>query len=144
MVGSASRRMVYFMAKEELFNSFLSRTAMELMGAFQVRRGQADRNALRTALSLLRDGAVVGIFPEGSRSQDGSLGAGAGGAALLALKTGATVVPVAVTGHYDRRGLMVSFGNALVFEAVAHPDKGAVSQATARIMGAIRQLAQAD
>ncbi len=144
VVGSASRRMVYFMAKEELFHSFLSRTVMELVGAFRVRRGHADRNALRAATALLRAGAVVGIFPEGSRSKDGSLGEGAGGAAILALKTGARVVPVAVSGHYDRRGLTVRFGDPVAFEAVAHPDKDCVARATQSIMEAIRRLVRAE
>ncbi|MGE5509511.1 MAG: lysophospholipid acyltransferase family protein [Chitinophagales bacterium] len=99
IAGTAIRRKVHFMAKEEIFASsplvaFLARN----VGAFPVRRGEADRQAIRTALHLLGSGEVVGIFPEGTRSQDGQLQQAQTGIAFLARKGKIPVVPVAVCG----------------------------------------------
>ena len=69
-----------------------------MVGAFTVRRGTADRQALRTAERVLEQGRLLCLFPEGTRSDNGALGAAHGGAALLALKTGAPIIPVALTG----------------------------------------------
>jgi 1-acyl-sn-glycerol-3-phosphate acyltransferase len=71
---------------------------MPLVGAFTVRRGAADRHALATAEQVLWQGRLLAMFPEGTRSPDGALGPAHGGAAMLALKTGAPIVPVALTG----------------------------------------------
>jgi 1-acyl-sn-glycerol-3-phosphate acyltransferase len=70
---------------------------MPLVGAFTVRRGKVDREALRTAEATLAAGRLLCIFPEGTRSGAG-LAEAHGGAALLAIRAGAPVVPVAITG----------------------------------------------
>ena len=69
---------------------------LRVVGAFPVRRGKIDRTALRTAERVLAEGRLLCMFPEGTRGT--SLGAGHGGAVLLALKSGAPIVPVALTG----------------------------------------------
>jgi 1-acyl-sn-glycerol-3-phosphate acyltransferase len=69
---------------------------MRMVGAFTVRRGKIDRVALRTAERVLAEGRLLCMFPEGTRSA--SLGAGHGGAVMLALKSGAPIIPVALTG----------------------------------------------
>ncbi|MEO7910822.1 MAG: lysophospholipid acyltransferase family protein [Roseiflexaceae bacterium] len=69
-----------------------------LMGAFTVRRGAADRRALRVAEQVLEQGRLLCLFPEGTRSVSGVLGSAHGGAALLALKSAAPIIPVAITG----------------------------------------------
>lgn len=99
IAGTAIARKVHFMAKEEIFASspvvaFLAKK----VAAFPVRRGEADRQAIRTALRLLTAGEVVGIFPEGTRSSDGQLQQAQTGIAFLARKAGVPVVPVAVRG----------------------------------------------
>jgi 1-acyl-sn-glycerol-3-phosphate acyltransferase len=71
---------------------------MPMVGAFTVRRGAADRNALRMAERVLAEQRLLCLFPEGTRSRNGALGAGHGGAALLAAKTGAPIIPIAITG----------------------------------------------
>jgi 1-acyl-sn-glycerol-3-phosphate acyltransferase len=71
---------------------------MPLVGAFTVRRGAADRRALRVAEQVLAQGRLLCMFPEGTRSASGALGAAHGGAALLALKSAAPLIPVAITG----------------------------------------------
>ncbi|MFS8543960.1 MAG: 1-acyl-sn-glycerol-3-phosphate acyltransferase, partial [Limnochordales bacterium] len=98
LIGAAVPRQIHFMAKHELFHNRALAWLLDRVGAFPVRRGQADRQAIRRALELLAAGKVVGIFPEGTRSETGELQDVQGGTALLALKSGAPVVPLAVLG----------------------------------------------
>jgi len=98
VVGSALRRRVTFMAKQELFRVPGVRWWISACGAFPVRRGEADRQALRTALKILADGGVLVMFPEGTRAFGRELRPPEPGAALLALRTGAALLPVAITG----------------------------------------------
>jgi len=98
VVGSALRRRVTFMAKHELFQVPGVRWWVAKCGAFPVRRGAADRQALRTALGILQRGGVLVMFPEGTRGHDRTLREPEPGAALLARRTGAALLPVAVLG----------------------------------------------
>jgi len=98
LIIAALPRPVLFMAKKELFRIPIIRWFVRQSGAFPVDRGKADRNALRQAEQLLREGMVVGIFPEGTRSITGGLTKPHPGAALLALRAQVPVLPVAITG----------------------------------------------
>lgn len=108
-VGVALPRRVYFMAKEELFRLPLVGLVLRGLGAFPVRRGEADLAAMRQALRLLRQGKVVGVFPEGGRSRRGALEEFQRGAALLALRTQAPLVPVALIGTNRILGRLGAF-----------------------------------
>ncbi|MGI9862204.1 lysophospholipid acyltransferase family protein [Moorella naiadis] len=115
-VGVACPRLVRFMAKEELFRLPIFKYIIKGLQAFPVRREEADRAALKTALQVLRQDQVLGIFAEGTRSPDGQLLPFQAGAAVLALKTGASLVPVAVkdTNRIFRGGrIRVTFGRPL-------------------------------
>ncbi|HBT46422.1 MAG TPA: 1-acyl-sn-glycerol-3-phosphate acyltransferase [Peptococcaceae bacterium] len=105
-VGVAVPRQVRFMAKEELFKIPGLGALLRALGAFPVKRGRSDRAALQASLEMLRQDQVIGMFPEGTRVRTGELGRFYGGAALLALKTGAPLVPVALknTDRVFRRG----------------------------------------
>lgn len=96
-VGSAISRQVHFMAKEELFKGLLGK-AIRKVGSFPVKRGTADRRAIKQALNILETGRVLCLFPEGTRSTDGNLQKAEVGLGMIALKSGAPVVPVAVIG----------------------------------------------
>ncbi len=99
VLGLACRkRQINFMAKSELFKNSLFAAIIKNLGAFPVKRGVTDRTAVKTALERLRQGAALGIFPEGTRSLDGKLGKAEPGVMQLALKTGAAVIPVAIDG----------------------------------------------
>ena len=99
VVGAALRRRVYFMAKVELFRSPLVRWWVTACGAFPVRRGEADRQAWRTARTILERGGALVMFPEGTRGASArDLRPAEPGAALLALRTGATILPLAIAG----------------------------------------------
>ena len=100
LLGSPLERQVFFMAKEELFRIPVVSFLLTRFGAFPVKRGSTDRSALKKSLQVLNDGYVLGIFPEGTRSKTGKLGKPYPGTALFALKSKATVIPVAIVGPW--------------------------------------------
>jgi len=98
-VAAATRRPVRYMAKAELFRNPVIARALVRLGAFPVKRGESDAQALETAREILRAGGVLALFPEGTRVRDPeTLGSPRRGAARLALETGAPLVPAAITG----------------------------------------------
>jgi cytidylate kinase len=98
VAAATTKRKVWFMAKEELFASKLSARVLGRLGAFPVRRGRPDRTPLQRALKLLAEGEVVGIFPEGTRRPMARFEELEEGFAYVALRSGAPVVPVAISG----------------------------------------------
>ena len=97
-LGMACRRQVHFMAKSELWKFKPLGWMIDGLGSFPVRRGEADREAVRRALDLLDQQAVVGIFPEGTRQPEGRLGQLQTGVALFSLRPGVTTIPVVLRG----------------------------------------------
>jgi 1-acyl-sn-glycerol-3-phosphate acyltransferase len=89
---------IHYMAKKEVFNIPVVRLICRWVGAFPVDRGKADRSAIRRANAALRQGIAVGLFPEGTRSPTRALQRAHAGAGLLALTSGAPVLPLIVTG----------------------------------------------
>lgn len=85
-----------FVAKEELFRIPVFNWVIRALGAFPVERGRGDMNVIETSTSKLAEGRNLVIFPEGTRHKDGKLGKGKSGVALIAAKSGATVVPTAI------------------------------------------------
>ena len=98
-------RKAVFMAKEELFRSKLSGYLSRSFGAFPVQREQLDRGALRQAKRVLADGMALVMFPEGSRSKNARLQEAFPGSALIALRNGAPVLPVGITGTEKFKGV---------------------------------------
>jgi 1-acyl-sn-glycerol-3-phosphate acyltransferase len=90
-------RPIALMSKAENARGIL-KLFIPLLGSFTVRRGTADRRALRVAEQVLGQGRLLCMFPEGTRSVSGVLGSAHGGAALLAIKSAAPIIPVAITG----------------------------------------------
>ncbi|WP_346354203.1 lysophospholipid acyltransferase family protein [Azotosporobacter soli] len=98
LLGTALERPIHFMAKEELFKNSLLRMIISALNAFPVKRGSADRNAIRNALSLLERGQLLGLFPEGTRSKTGELGKAEAGISMIALKANVPIIPTAIIG----------------------------------------------
>src|SRR3954447_8782613 len=105
LIGVCLRRPLRFVAKVELFDKRWKAWLLLALGAFPIRRGESDEQAMETARVILERGGAVGIFPEGTRVRPGPLAGPRSGAGRLALETGAPVVPVAIAGTEDvRRG----------------------------------------
>ena len=141
------RRQLRFMAKSELFNPVLA-PVLRAGGAFKVRRGESDVEAMRTAAELVRSGEIVVMFPEGTRRQKGlrkrHVARAHTGAARIALNAGAPLVPAAIAGtdRLLRLGpLRVTFGEPLELSDLAGLDqKSAAEKATERLMTRIEEL----
>lgn len=102
LVGVAiKKRVVHYMAKEELFRNPFFRWILRQFGTFPVKRGSVDRTAVRQAVKELKNGNALGIFPEGTRIKRSGLGRFHSGMASLALMTGTPVIPVAIVGSAD-------------------------------------------
>jgi 1-acyl-sn-glycerol-3-phosphate acyltransferase len=98
LIGLRVLRRTHFMAKSELFRKAPLKWLVIGLGAFPVRRGEADRQAIKQAEEVLKAGQVLVIFPEGTRSRTRMMKEGLPGAALIALRSGAPVVPVGIYG----------------------------------------------
>jgi glycerol-3-phosphate dehydrogenase (NAD(P)+) len=106
VIGTMTRRPVYYVAKKELFtyNRFLT-WLLNSLGAFPVDRGAGDQDTIETSRIILERGEMLLMFPEGTRTRPGALGKPKRGVGRLALETGAPVVPIAIIGTEDiRRG----------------------------------------
>lgn len=139
LLGTPLERKVHFMAKAELFDIPIFGTMISKVGAFPVKRGGVSKESIRLAISLLKEGSVMGIFPEGSRSNAG--GMGKKGAASLALKSGAVVVPVAIIGNYSLfRPMTIVYGTPVDISEFAGASSDDLEQATDKIMMVIRSI----
>jgi 1-acyl-sn-glycerol-3-phosphate acyltransferase len=141
------RRQLRFMAKSELFNPLLS-PILRAGGAFKVRRGEGDLEAIRTAIELVNEGEIVVMFPEGTRLKKGLRKSRQArphtGAARIALSAGAPLVPAAIGGtdRLSRLGpLRVAYGEPIELSDLEELDvKEASSIATERLMESIDGL----
>lgn len=104
LVASLSERRLRAIAKESLFRPPVVRWVCAALGAIPVRRGEADREALKAAKALLDRGESMFVFPEGGRQSQHEVGELFVGAAWLASKTGAHVIPVGVSGTDQAMG----------------------------------------
>lgn len=94
------RRPVSFMARSTLFRNPAFEALIRTLYAFPVRRGEGDIGAMRQAISLLKAGHVLNVFPEGTRSTDGNLLPIASGIGLIIKRANVPVVPVYVNGSF--------------------------------------------
>ncbi|QBP41350.1 lysophospholipid acyltransferase family protein [Paenisporosarcina antarctica] len=140
VVGITAPRPVYFMAKEELFNAPILKPLLPKLNAFPVKRGLSDREALRRAITILKGGEVMGLFPEGTRSENGELGKGFSGAGFFALRGEADVVPCAIIGPYKAfKRLKVVYGAPIIMQPY-RDRKASAEEVTLVIMNQIQML----
>jgi 1-acyl-sn-glycerol-3-phosphate acyltransferase len=143
-------RQVYFMAKVELFNPVLG-PLLRVGGAFPVKRGERDVEAIETAVRLCREGKVVAMFPEGTRARKGIVKKfehrPRSGSARIALAADVPLVPAAISGT-DRLlrfpQLKVAYGKPVQLDDLeGQTPREAAHVATERLMEAIYQLREA-
>lgn len=150
LLGSASPRPIQFIVLQWMYDLLLLRWFYWGMGTIPVRAG-TDARGIRRALRVLRDGRLVGVFPEGTRSPDGQVGDAQPGVALLAALSGVPVVPVFIAGARESMGvgsgfprparIHVRFGPALAFpQGRSARDRQALGEFARRVAQAIRDL----
>jgi 1-acyl-sn-glycerol-3-phosphate acyltransferase len=151
IVGGMCPRQLTFLAKAELFRIPGFGWLIRRLGAQPLRREGADPSALRMAQRVLAEGKALLVFPEGTRGEEGFLREAKPGAALLAVQSGATVVPAYVhgTGRAWPRGrrlprpvkVRVTFGAPLRFQRATGAERKAQYEAASRqMMTAIAEL----
>ena len=118
--ASLQRRIVY-MAKEESFRHPIQGPLVRGFRAFPVRRGQLDRRALRWSQQTLKEGLALGMFPEGTRSKTATLQPARSGTALIALRSGAPILPVGITGTEKILGVSFIFGRVRIIVNIGKP-----------------------
>jgi 1-acyl-sn-glycerol-3-phosphate acyltransferase len=143
-LGAASPRNLRFMAKIEAHRVPGLGTLIRAFGTFSVRRGESDREAVRTMRRVVREGHALGLFAEGTRQRSGVPGDIQPGAAMVALQEGVPVVPVAVHGSYTWKPgnfhpVSVAWGKPMTFEGLSTGGRG-YREASAQIQAEILKL----
>jgi 1-acyl-sn-glycerol-3-phosphate acyltransferase len=144
VLGAACPRTLYYMAKVEAHRVPGLGQLMRAFGAFPVRRGESDREAVRTMRRIVADGHALGLFAEGTRQRSGVPGPVQPGAAMVAITEGVPVVPVAIHGSQSWKPgnfapVSVAWGEPRTFEGLPRGGKG-YKEASAEIERAIHAL----
>lgn len=146
LMASLIERPVSYMAKIELFENPIFGAAIRRCHAFPVKRGESDRGAIKAAVTVLKEGRVLGLFPEGTRSKTGQLQKAEAGVALIAAMTGAPIVPVAILNThriFANGGLLpqlrIMYGAPMSFQG-DRKSKEALDIFSAEIMSHIAQM----
>jgi 1-acyl-sn-glycerol-3-phosphate acyltransferase len=101
-VACGCRRRLRFMSKSEMFEKKFLGGLISSLGAFPVARGEGDTESVRTSIELLNSGEALLIFPEGTRGDGKTMNPISRGVGLLAKKTNAQIIPVALIGTFER------------------------------------------
>jgi 1-acyl-sn-glycerol-3-phosphate acyltransferase len=145
-LGAACPRTIYYMAKIEAHVVPGLGHLIRAFGAFPVRRGESDREAVRTMREIVRQGLALGVFVEGTRQHSGVPGEAQAGAAMVALQEDASVIPVAVHGSQTWKPgnfhpVSIAWGEPMRFEGLPRGGRG-YKQASAEIQDEISRLWQ--
>ena len=103
LLVAAIPRTIDGMGKIELSEHWLVGPIFRAYGVIYIHRGKPDRKAIRAALDVLAEGRMLALAPEGRQALDGKLEEGTDGAAFLAMKSGALIVPIAMTGTENEK-----------------------------------------
>ena len=149
LMASLIERPVSYMAKIELFENPIFGAAIRRCHAFPVKRGASDRGAIKAAVTVLKEGHMLGLFPEGTRSKTGELQKAEAGIALIASMTGAPIVPVAILNShriFANGGLLpqlrIMYGAPISFQG-DRKSKEALDAFSAEIMAHIERMRDA-
>ena len=145
-LGWACPRTLYFMAKVEAHRVPGLGQLMRSFGAFAVRRGESDRDAVRTMREIVRDGHALGMFAEGTRQRSGVPGPVQPGAAMVAINEDAPLIPVAIYGSHEWRlgnftPVSLAWGEPMTFDGLPRGGRG-YKEASLEVERKIRELWQ--
>lgn len=121
LLGVSLGRKVIFMAKEGLFRYRFSSYFIRSLGAFPVYRKQTDIQAIRQAKQVLAEGLVLALFPEGKRSSNTQLQSALSGSALIAVHSGAPILPVGIIGTEKIKGVSWLLHRPQITVNIGHP-----------------------
>ncbi|AWR85391.1 lysophospholipid acyltransferase family protein [Meiothermus taiwanensis] len=149
VMGVACPRVVSYMSRDDVFNYPILRWLLPRLYVIPVSRGSGDLGAIKAAIRVLKNGMAFGIFPEGRRSRTGFIEPFKTGAAAIALRTGAVIVPAAIIGSDKawpvgrwprlRRRIRVVFGDPIVLPP-GKPDHQTLEEVTHRLEAAVTAL----
>ena len=146
-----TRRKINFLAAEDVYNkNFLFRFLCDLGNCIPVKRATSDRVALLKVIKLLKKENLCGLFPEGQRSRDGKIGQAKLGVAIMALKSGSPIVPLAIKGTFEAfprktkfikpATVILKFGTPLQYAVEKKPSKERINEVRDEIMNRIQKL----
>jgi len=145
-LGAACPRTIYFMAKVEAHRVPGLGAFIRAFGCFPVRRGESDREAVRTMRRIVAEGHALGLFVEGTRQLSGVPGQVQPGAAMVALQEDAPIVPVAIHGTQGWKpapggfqAVSIAWGEPMTFDGVPKGGRG-YKEASALLQEEIRRL----
>lgn len=112
---------VHFMAKNELFENKLGNYIFSKMGSFPINRNEVDLKSIKTALRLLKEENILGIFPEGTRNKTNAIILPfREGATRLAIRSKKPIIPFGISGKYRiGGGITIRFGEAIDFNQLS-------------------------
>lgn len=145
-LGAGFHKTVQFMAKKELFDNKFLGLLLKWLEVFPVERGTGDQSALNNAIDILQGGGYFGIFPEGTRTKDGTLGRAKSGTVVIASRAKADILPVGI--YYGkkrvfRRQVTIVYGDLIKNSDIAQsdpPKKSELKSASKLLMGKIADL----
>ena len=142
--GSASPRTILYVAKSEADRIPGVGHLMRFMGAFPIRRGESDRDAVRKMRQIVRDRKVLGVFAEGTRQRSGVPGEVQPGAAMVAINEEVPVIPGAIQGSQAWRPwnfspVTIAWGEPMRFDGLPRNGRG-YREASIEIQSKIREL----
>ena len=145
-LGTFIDREICYMGKEELFKNPVMAWICRSLHVFPVKRGAADKTAVKTAVKILKDGKCFGIFPEGTRSKTGKIGKAEAGISLIAAMTKAPIIPAAIVDTekiFSRAEkfprLAVVYGTPIKFTG-STKDRDALNEFAQSVMNEIAKL----
>ncbi len=146
MMGLKLNTTLTFMANEKLFHKPVLAPIIRGLGAFPVNLKKPDMTAIRTAKKVVKEGKVLALFPEGTRSHDGKLLKFKGGVIYIASVTGEDVVPVCITygnGGKFRSRILIRYGQVIPNQEVLEgkkKDTESMRQAAVKLQSVVQQL----
>lgn len=144
-ISQKIKQNIYYMAKIELFKNKIAGLILKGLGAFPVDRGSGDEKPMEKAKELLNKGGVLGIFPEGTRSKDGKPQRARNGIGVVAMQTGADILPCAVIFGDElkfRSKVVIKYGKLLSNELLElnTTSPKAIRNASRKVMAEIVNL----
>lgn len=150
LLGLAMKRQIFYMAKAELFRNPIAGWVIRHLGAFPVNRGAGDGKAINEAEQIVKDGKLLGIFIEGTRSKTGEFLRPKSGASIIAHQMNVPVIPVCITPKNKKirvfQPVKISIGKPITPKELGL-DKGTPEEyrnSSRKIMAEIKKLREND